>query len=66
MDDIKCLVCGKPTKGGSWCSGKCVDIYEGNSPRGGANVLYGGESPDTRKDITDREEPYDEHNRGMR
>jgi len=30
----KCIQCGKPTKNPSWCSKECVDIYEGETPRG--------------------------------
>ena len=30
----KCIQCGKPTINPSWCSEECVDIWEGESPRG--------------------------------
>ncbi len=30
----KCIQCGKATKNPSWCSKECVDISDGEAPRG--------------------------------
>ncbi len=55
----KCKVCGKPTVNPTWCSNKCVDIAEGNAPRG--TVPMGHESPHSRHYDPggDKFEPHD-------
>ena len=46
-----CLQCGKKHFGtGSWCSDKCVDIYEGNAPRKPKGFIFGCDSPDKIQD----------------
>jgi len=30
----KCIICGKRTNNPSFCSKECVDVYDGEAPRG--------------------------------
>jgi hypothetical protein len=50
----QCVVCKKVTYNPSFCSAKCVDIYEGNAPRREAGFVFKNEGDEYEESDVDR------------